>query len=400
MINIGEIRKEIKGGRVRIVSDISMEDKVIPLFFETEEENSKYLCEESGDAFLLGVLLYAMKKHEDIHVEPPVSERLLYGITQILMPALIIMNPNLGIINIIPEQTHIKSLNIFKGVATPLSCGVDSFYTAISNIKNDLPISMRLTHFLLFNPNSYGKEKESSQAEFFLQINKIQPVCNQLGIPLVWINSNLVQFIPFEFEKIHTFCNVSCALALQKLINIFYYASGHSLKYFSMNFSDTSYYDLLNENALKTEGFEMISFGKLISRFNKTKEIDKNPICHKYLNVCVKPKKARKEFNKINCSSCFKCIRTMVALDILGRLHNYESVFDLATFHKNRSKYWGRIRHIGWRAGDEFASELLEAAKENGYKIPFSSFFWMAAIAVRNRINKAGRATGLCQRQK
>ena len=199
MINIGEIRKEIKGGRVRIVSDISMEDKVIPLFFETEEENSKYLCEESGDAFLLGILLYAMKKHEDIHVEPPVSERLLYGITQILMPVFPRMSPELRNINIISAKTCCKSNNKFGGVVTPMSCGVDSFYTALLNNKKDIFSSMKLTHLALFNSGVYGYDVESSKKEFELYKNRIRPVCQQFGLPLVSLDSNLMEFASFPF---------------------------------------------------------------------------------------------------------------------------------------------------------------------------------------------------------
>ncbi|MCK9265910.1 hypothetical protein M0P98_03375 [bacterium] len=381
-IKIDTIKKEVINGRVRISSNIYINNTPDKMFFETEEKDGKYLCEENGDAFLMGILLWAMKNHSDIYIKPPISERFLYGITKILMPELIKMNPELGNIVIYPEKTVNKDHKIINGVVTPISCGVDSFYTVLSNNGNDIPETMRLTHLVLFNAGAYGDDTKISEKEFFQYMKYVQPVCKKLELPLIWVNSNLMKFFPFYYVQIHTFYNISCALALQKLIKFFYYSSTFMTSDFEMKFLNSSYYELLIGSALKTEGFEMISFGGEISRFQKVEKLHKKKIFQKHLNVCVKPEEEKS--GKVNCSLCHKCIRTMAALDIIGCLPGYKDVFDIDIFYKNKTFFWGRIRNKGWRTNLVITTELLEAAKKYKYRVPILSFFWMYIISIKN----------------
>jgi len=390
MIKIGAVKKRTVNDRARISANIDIDGVSRSLFFETGQNNAQYLCDETADGFLVGLLISALQKHSDIYLETPVSERLLYGINNQLIPALVSMNSKFRSINIYPGKTSSQNHNRFNSVATPLSCGVDSFYTVLSNLDGKIPDSFRLTHLLLFNAGNFGLDQKISSAELNRQIENVSPVCDKLGLPLVWMDSNLMEFVKFPFEQVCTFCNVACAMVLQKLIKLFYYSSGHSISSFSLNFAYTDYYDLLNAGVLRTESFEMVSFGGLTSRFNKTREIDKNSICHEYLNVCVNLEKARRNSNRINCSSCFKCIRTMVSLDILGNLPNYEAVFDLKTFYRKKSIYWGKIRYRSWHAKDEFAIEILTKARLYGYRIPKLSYFWMLLTFISNQVKKKG----------
>src|SRR5690606_961729 len=55
------------------------------LWFSTTKEFGSYLCHERGDAFLVAMLLYAMKRGEDIHILAPISERLYYTLTKHFM---------------------------------------------------------------------------------------------------------------------------------------------------------------------------------------------------------------------------------------------------------------------------------------------------------------------------
>ncbi len=387
MIKIGPVKKEIINDSARVSSEIEIDNEKRTLFFETERENFQYLCEETADGFLVGLLILALQKHSDIYIETPVSERLLHGIRSLLIPALVKMNPKFRNVNIYPKKTTTENHNEFKGVATPLSCGVDSFYTVLANHNKQIPESLKLTHLVMFNAGNFGLDKKPADEEFKKHTEHILPVCKQLDLPFLTVNSNLMEFIRFPFGQVDTFCNVACALIIQKLIRIFYYSSSTYLAYFSLYFSNSADYALLNESVLKTESFEMVSFGDMVSRFNKTLEIDKNPFCHKYLNVCVKQEKGKKN-SKINCSSCYKCIRTMVSLDILGSLSNYQTVFDLDVFYKNRSRYWGRLRHQSWRTKSKIAAEIISAAKQYGYRIPKSSYFWMIATFIQSQINK------------
>lgn len=388
MINIGTVKKTIIRDSVRVSADINFNGLKKILFFETARENTEYLCDDKADGFLLGLLAAALKAHSDITVESPVSQRLLYGLSTFLIPALIKMNPEFENINIYSMHTTNQISNKFNGAATAVSCGIDSFYTILKNLESKIPDSNKLTHLVFFNAGNFGINYEDSLKEFHEQIGYVKPACDSLNIPLLWLNSNLMEFVRLPFEQVHTFCNISCAMILQNLIKIYYYSSGHSISKFKLNFSDSSNYDLLNEISLKTEGFEMISFNGLVTRFDKTKYIADSIIVKENLNVCVNSEKVRKEFNKINCSKCFKCIRTMISLDILGKLNDYARVFDLDTYYKNKSKYWGDLKYIRWRAKDEFAAEIISNAKIYKYRIPKISFLWMIYRGLKNQRDK------------
>lgn len=389
MINIGNIKKEIINNKARVSAEIAIEGYNKILFFETKKENAEYLCDDKADGFLLGLFIAALKMHSDITVEFPVSERLLYGLTTVLIPALVKMNSEFQSINIYARNTTAaKKSNKFAGVATGFSCGVDSFYTVLKNIGADIPGSHRLTHLVLFNTGNFGLEYETSLKEFQKQIQYIQPACNSLKLPLLWLNSNLMEFVKFPFGQVHTFCNIAAALILQNLIRTYYYSSGYSVGAFKLNFSDSAHYDLINEIALKTEDFEMVSFGGLISRFDKTKYIINSASVNKNLNICVDSARARKEFNKINCSKCYKCIRTMTTLDVLGKLRSYDNVFDLNTYYNKKNKYWGQLRYIKWRTKDEFAADIISQANRLKYPIPKLSYLWMIIQGIKNQIDK------------
>lgn len=388
MIKIGSPRKEITSNKARISANIEIDGVSKSLFFETGQNNARYLCDETADGFLVGLLIPALQKHSDIYLDAPVSEKLLYNIRSKLIPALVKMNPKFQSVSIYPEETSTEDHNEFNGVATALSCGVDSFYTVFSNLDESVPKSLRLTHLVLFNAGNFGLDKKAADEEFSRQIEYILPVCKKLDLPLLTVNSNLMEFVRLHFGQVDTFCNVACALVLQKLIRIFYYSSAIHISDFRLDFSHSTCYALLNESILKTESFEMVSFGDMFSRFKKTWEIDKNPLCHKYLNICVKMGKERKQFNKINCSSCYKCIRTICSLDIMGSLSNYQTVFDLCAFYKNRARYWGHIRHQKWRTKSKLAADILSNAKQHGYLIPKLSYFWMLVIFIKNQVKK------------
>lgn len=391
MITIGKIKKEIIDNKARVSAKIDMDGVSKILFFESAKDNLQYLCDDTADGFLLGLLVVALKGHSDITVESPVSERLLYGLTTFLIPALVKMNPEFQRITIDSRYMVNKKSNQLHGVATGISCGVDSFYTVLKHIGSDVPDSYRLTHLALFNAGNFGWQYEPSWREFQKQIQYVQPACDSLKLPLLWLNSNLMEFVSFPFEQVHTFCNIASALILQNLIQTYYYSSGHSIGEFKLSFSDSSHYDLINEIALKTENFEMVSFGGLVSRFEKTKYIADFTSVTKNLNVCVNSEKARKEFNKINCSKCYKCIRTMTNLDVLGKLEKYDEVFDLATYYNKKYKYWAYLRYIQWRAKDEFAADIISNASKLAYPIPKLSYWGMIVQGIKNQVNKESK---------
>jgi hypothetical protein len=91
----------------------------------------------------------------------------------------------------------------------------------------------------------------------------------------------------------------------------------------------------------------------------KTRRLAKIPGANRWLNVCVAPSPDGK-----NCSTCKKCCRTLLTLEILGLLDDFKQVFSL-------DKWAGvRNRYLIWMLGDKndpLFNEIKEYANSVGY---------------------------------
>jgi|GEM_PF-4840548 len=139
---------------------------------------------------------------------------------------------------------------------------------------------------------------------------------------------------------------------LQKLWKTYYYASSLGLSEFTVRNvekKDVAYYEMLVLDCFSTECLKIYLEGSAKTRLQKTKLVVKYPPATKYLNVCW--------LGTSNCSRCTKCCRTLVALDILGQLDEFSSVFDIDYYKANRWKYYIRLygEHL---IGDPYVKDL------------------------------------------
>lgn len=345
---------------VRLQSTVEHSEGEGQLWFSVPSEWSKYLTNERCDAFVVGLLLYAMHKGEDIYVSGSISEKLYYNLTNYYMAILTATIPSLKTIKIIPEKIDGNVLDRMEpGVAAGFSGGIDSFCTIADHLYSPVPDGYRLTHFLFNNVGSHGKDGHSLFDERY---KRLYPLTLEMGIPFIKVDSNLEEYIPFEFELTHTIRNISVVLSLQKLIKIFLYASGYRYqdcfvgKTYGMAYSDPFAVHLLS-----TETTECISSGSQYSRVQKTAKITEIPVTRKYLDVCTHSDAHG------NCSECSKCARTLVTLEILGKINMYDQVFDLNKYYKNRKNF---IRKI-LKSDNPLLKEIQELAKEKGIKYRF-----------------------------
>ena len=51
------------------------------VWYRSDDTYSKYFVTETADAFVLPMCFLALKNHEDIEVQAPISEKLYYNIT-------------------------------------------------------------------------------------------------------------------------------------------------------------------------------------------------------------------------------------------------------------------------------------------------------------------------------
>jgi hypothetical protein len=143
MITIGNPSIIESGNKVRIQNTIDIDGKCEQVWFELDAEYAEFLCPDRSDAYVIGLLHYAMSHHHDITCEVPMGEELHYQISTYLIPSLAKHSNVLYPTKIIAKLDNMPLPNA-GAVGTGLSCGIDSFHVLAS--QNDLYPSLKITH--------------------------------------------------------------------------------------------------------------------------------------------------------------------------------------------------------------------------------------------------------------
>jgi hypothetical protein len=358
------------------------------LWFEVESGYDECLCAERIDGFLVALLPFAMIKNLNVHSEGHVSERLLYQLQTILLPALSSNITEFHSIDI-DAKSDGRVFESKNGVGTALTCGVDSFYTILKHMNTETE-GFNLTHLTYFNiMNSqlwqiYGED--SSRDFSNARINYIKRVAEELGLKLVTVDTNFDAFYhDFELISTYTFRVLGTVLALQKLFGKYYWSSGYHFSQFELSIDDVGLFDLLSVQCISNENTTFYSTGSEVTRLEKTAYISDFGVTHKYLNVCW--------YRLYNCNKCDKCQRTMVALYALGKLDLYGEVFDIQRFYQNIDEYLG-IMLYRWitEKHHRFFDESYRRLIERDIKIPKAAKMYaieLGCSAIKRKLKEA-----------
>jgi hypothetical protein len=321
-----------------------------------------------------------MKNGEDICIKGAISERLFYNLTAYYVNVLRLAIPSLKKINIIPESLDSgASFPCAGGVVTGFSAGIDSFCTIYDHLISDPPPHFKLTHFVFNNVGSHGQKDYAAARKLFnSRYELVKGFPQDKGIDFLKIDSNLNELLKLGFQKTHIPRNVSALLMLQKLFAKYYYTSAY--RYQDCYVGETNalaYTDPVAVHLLSTETLECISTGCQYSRVEKTARTAEIAEARHLLNVCITETHDGK-----NCSTCWKCCRTLVTLEMLGLLEEFDEIFDLDRWRRVRSKY---LLYMLSMKGDKLVNEIKEHAKHTHYSfgallmmvtsLPFSDTF-------------------------
>lgn len=137
MITISKPEIVFNGEKARLCAVLDIDGTKHPLWVEVDRKYGKFLCAERSDAFVLGVVYYAMRYGHDITCEAPMTDRLYEQLTDQFLPALYKINGysgsyqkgrgyRVGIVSAVaPEIDHSDGGNAIGG---GISCGVDSLH--------------------------------------------------------------------------------------------------------------------------------------------------------------------------------------------------------------------------------------------------------------------------------
>jgi hypothetical protein len=347
------------GKEIKISSLIEYSGKQEELWYLVERKYADFLMVEKLDAFLVGTILLAMKNKEDIYINGTISEKLFYNLTNYFSKILTLLIPSLHQVQIIPQDLdNGKIYHNLDGVATGFSGGIDSFCTFIDHFNNNIPKSYLLTHLVFNNVGSHGS---GGRNLFQKRYQRLLNFAQEFQLDYVKIDSNLDELLQMDFRNTHTTRNVSAILLLQKLFSKYFYASAHKYQDCVINESpDGAVIDPAGIHLLSTEITELISTGCQYSRVEKTIKVADFEPSYRYLDVCVHSVDVAE-----NCSQCWKCARTMLTLEILGKLHCYNKVFNLDKFAQIRDNYIASILH----SQKPLEKEVIDLAMERGFEL-------------------------------
>lgn len=385
---IGTLSVLERNGELRLEAPVTLRGETRTCFYSVPVEYADLVETELNNSLALSLVLPAMMEGEPIRVEGKMSERLFFQIRDELIPIMTAFNPGYRTVDFTAEELSSEqySPGVQRGVGTGLSGGIDSSLCIRNHFV--LPVSerYRLTHLFFFNVGSHGMAPDEErlkavERKFRTRFLAMKPCADELGLPLVPVNSNVHSFFRIGHLESCSFVTPGAALLMQKKIGRYYLASGgHDFqdKYHRLvdcrERGDAAEIDPLLIPYMSTENLLLETTETRLNRLQKTELIADFPIARKYLNVCC-----NYDAMEANCSCCEKCACTLTMLDLLGKIDNFSDVFDIETYRKKARKTF-LAEVFAKKKEDPFYRSIVEYARKHGigllHDTTLTAIFW------------------------
>lgn len=358
-------------GNPRVVADV---EGGAPLWFSVPAAHEALLTDRA-DHVAVALLLPAMRYGRDLHVGGVVTDSLLHRLNHDAQSLVHDVHPQYRRITVTAEEAAPAGVAP-AGVATGFSGGVDSFATLTEYAASDVATSLRVTHLLNNNVGAHG---DGGRDLWRARFDGLSPVARDLGLPFVRVDSNIDEHYPLMgFMQTVTFRNAAVIHALGGGIGRSYHASEGTFRHLRMPppHGDIGLAGAMTFPLLSTPALTLESTSSGMSRIERTVALIGGPYA-RYLDVCVDADPNR----TTNCSHCWKCMRTMLTLEIAGGLDEFiPTVFVREPYERRRSQYYAELM----ASIEPNDIELVEYGDRHGWR-------WGAV--------PRGRATALRARQ-
>jgi hypothetical protein len=351
-----------RGDSVVLTANVTCQGRTQPIWFSVSAEWAHHLDPECLDPFVLGALPMALRFGDSVFAAGRVSARLLFALNSSV--SALVAQSGVGFrpvrVRVAQAVDYAPPPPYSRAVAVGFSGGIDSFCVLCDHLGPAVPPAHRLTHLLFNNVGAFGTRGASA---FRQRYAGVVECARELSLPMIAVDSNLDEFLGVEsFTTDHEFRNVAAALVVQPLVGTYFYASGYRYAdcFVRTPGSHLAHWDPVLLPQLSTERLRILSVGCQYSRIQKIERVAAFVPSHRHLHVCVSDSAKR------NCSICWKCARTLLALELLGYLETYRDVFDLQAYAKVRSRYVVEML----RSTDPLWTEVRELAQQRGYRFP------------------------------
>lgn len=377
------------GEQVRIQCRVAWRGGGDTLWYAIDRHHAGYLEDQRYDVLLVGLLLKAMALGEDIEVRGAISERLHFNLTHYYTSILREMQPALRPVAIHADRFDSGADRARPaGVGTGFSAGIDSFAVLHDHHLHEQRSGYRVTHLLFNNVGSHGdRHFDAARRLFHQRWEAVRGYPQSAGLEFIRVDSNLSDLLQMNFEHTHTPRNFSVVLLLGRLFGRYYYASTFRYRDCFVGPSyDMAFCDPLAVHLLSTETLDCVATGAQHSRVEKTRLVARVPGASRWLNVCTNVAADGR-----NCSTCPKCCRTLMTLELLGELEPFGAVFDLATWRRVRNRYVSS-QVLARRGQKPLTREIREYAAATGHRFTAWQYAATALNLLPRPVTKLGRS--------
>jgi hypothetical protein len=352
-----------------VTFDHPLSNKPDRLWFAFPEKYAPFVTRRS-DAFAAGLVILAMYSGEDLHIEGELSPRLARGLTEYQRAFRFWYPDQLSMVKITasslselnPEQAGKETITLFSG-------GVDSAFTLMKHQpqQQSLP-GYHVRHALFIHGYDIPLQNPSS---FENACRTFSTELAGAGIELIPVRTNLRYFssglLPWMIA--HGCATIAAGLTLDGLCGKLLVPSTHCLDDFKAWGSSA-----LIDHWLSTETVETLHHGVSFSRMEKVAAVAGWQPAQHFLRVCVN-EDLRDGVQ--NCARCEKCVRTMIMLELCGKLNQFQ------TFNRRiRSRdavHW--VPH--YATGVVYIDSMRAFARQagqTGYLLPLAIAHWRGLV--------------------
>ena len=319
-----EIGERTGNGTAEIIGRIRGEKGTFEIYFRFPDRFREFLL-PAPEPFLCALLVPAMSLGVPLRTSLPVSPTLLRGFRRAQV-ALQVMYPDL--LRVVPVEAQTRPLPQSpepRRMGSFFSCGVDSFYTALSNLQDPKPGYPPLTHALFMR----GLETELAEEEGVDQSAAVaRQATTALGLDLIEGETNLRSFFSVEWLSWSGTGLAATAHALGRGFEVFLIpASG---RYFH-HAPPIGSHPIIDESC-STELVRIHNDGAHVGRpFKVASRVASSDVALTYLRVC-----RVNRGGAYNCGRCPKCLRTMIMLEAAGVLDRVRTLPRLPSDWRSR----------------------------------------------------------------
>lgn len=297
-MQLGQITTQTLDGACRVSVDVAG----VPLWFESSDAE----LAPHSEAFASALMFPSLKRRHRLELSSPVSAAWLEGVKQLQSSWREWWDYPL-----LEPQAAVSSPEISAGPDDRALCftgGIDSIYNLLHHGEG-------ITHLLYVE----GYDVRLREGERLADIrNSLQKVAEASGRKLLILKSNLRDHPAFKkvsWEHAHGSALVASGYVLSRVVGSLVIPSSYKREV-QLPWGSSLHTDHL----WSTPFLKVIHGDASLYRFDKTQELANEPLAQKYLRVCF-----QRNIDGLNCSSCEKCVRTMIALDASGMLQRFKT---------------------------------------------------------------------------